>query len=438
MFKNFIKTAIRNLLRNKFYSLINIVGLGIGITACILIMLYVQSETSYDKFHENVDRIYRVNLSAVLSDENIDQAVTNPPLAGAMQNEIPEVEEAIRLTNFTQPVIRHGEDVFNETNWYFVDPNFFKVFSASFIIGEPENALINPYSVVLTETTAKRYFGENNPVGQFLTWENDRDYQVTGVIKDYPENSHIKPDFLASMKGHPLDSNKEWLNNMVYTYFLLKEGYSKQDVDTKLKGLVKKYVGPSVKQAMGVSFEELQSQGLKYQWYAQPLCDIHFNRSVSTGPEPTGNSSYMIIFSIVAIFILVIACINYMNMSTARSANRAKEVGIKKSLGSNRNYLVLQFLSESIFTTIIALVFALILIKFLLPGFSNLIEKQLFLNYFDNFKTLPLLLVFGIIIGIIAGSYPAFFLASFNPVKIIKGIHKSEGSHSKLRSGLVI
>lgn len=438
MFENFLKTAFRNLLRNKFYSIINIIGLSIGITACILILLYVQSELSYDKFHENVDRIYRVNLYAVLSDDEINQPVTNPPLANAIQNEIPEVEEAVRITNFNQPVIRHDDDVFNETKWYFTDPNFFKVFTAHFILGNPENALVQPKTVVLTETTANRYFGNENPLGQHLSWENDGDYIVTGVIKDFPENSHIKPDFLASMKGHALDQNMQWINNMLYTYFLIKPGYTKQDVDIKLEGLVKKYVGPAVKQYMGVSLEDLVAQGMAYQWYAQPLSAIHFDKEVSAGPEPLGNRSYMVIFSIIAIFILVIACINYMNMSTARSANRAKEVGIKKSLGSNRNFLVTQFLSESVFVTLIALALALVIIKLLLPGFNNLIGKQLVFNYFDNFNTIPLMIAFGIGIGIIAGSYPAFFLASYNPVKVIKGIHKSEGSHGSLRSGLVI
>jgi len=437
MFSNYLKTALRNLTRNKFYSAINIVGLAIGITACILIMLYVQSELSYDTFHKKADRIYRVNLYGVLNDDEVNQPFTSPPLAKAMQNEIPEVEEAVRLTKL-QPVIRHNNDVFNEKRWYFADANFFKIFSASFIYGNPENALSQPNSVVLTESTANRYFGKNNPIGQFITWENDCDYQVTGVIKDYLENSHIKLDFLASIKGQDIDNNMQWIHNMVYTYILIKEGYTKQDVDAKLEGLVKKYVGPAIKQFMGVSFEDALAQGVKYRWYAQPLGEIHFDREVSQGPEPLGNKSYMLIFSIIAVFILVIACINYMNMSTARSANRAKEVGIKKSLGSNRNHLVFQFLSESILVTLIALVLALVLIKLLLPGFNNLIDKQLVFNYFNNFKVIPLLVVFGIGIGIIAGSYPAFFLASFNPVKVIKGTHKSEGGHAKLRSGLVI
>ena len=319
MFKNYQKTTLRNLMRNKFYSLINIVGLAIGITACILIMLYVQSEMSYDKYHENADRIYRVNLNAVLSDDNINQPVTNPPLARAMQNEIPEVEEAVRLTNFSQPVIRHNDDVFNETRWYFADPNFFKVFSATFINGSPENGLDQPNTVVLTETTAKRYFGKENPVGQSLTWDNDRDYQVTGVVKDFPENSHIKPDFLASMKGHKLDNNMQWINNMVFTYFLMKEGYTKQDVDAKLEGLVEKYIGPAVKEFMGVSFDDFLAQGAKYKWYAQPLSEIHFDKEVSQGPEPLGNKSYMLIFSIIAIFILLIACINFFEVEKYKS-----------------------------------------------------------------------------------------------------------------------
>jgi putative ABC transport system permease protein len=400
-------------------------------------MLYVQSELSYDKFHEKADRIYRVNLYGVLNGDEINSSVTCPPLAKTMQNEIPEVEEAVRIT-FIEPVIRHNNDVFNEKRWCYADANFFKIFSATFIKGNPENALSQPNTVVLTESTAKRYFGKDNPIGQFISMGKVREYEVTGVIKDYPENSHIKPDFLASMKGQDVDNNLNWIQNMVYTYVLVTEGYTKLDVNAKLEGLVEKYVGPAVKQAMGVTFEKLKSQGVKYKWYAQPLVKIHFDREVKHGTEPSGNKSYMLIFSIIAIFILVIACINYMNMSTAQSANRAKEVGIKKSLGSNRNSLLFQFLSESVFVTLIALALALLLIQILLPGFNNLIGKQLIFNYFDNFKTIPLMVIFGIGIGIIAGSYPAFFLASFNPVKVIKGIHKSEGGSARLRSGLVI
>ena len=437
MIKNYFKIAFANLMRNKFYSLINIVGLAIGITACILIMLYVQSELSYDTFHKKADRIYRVNLDAVINGDAFNSPVTCSPLAKAMQNEIPEVEEAVRLVN-QQPVIRHNNDVFNENRWFFADANFFKIFSTSFIEGNPENALSQPNSVVLTETTAKRYFGEDNPIGQFITWENNGDYQVTGVIKDYPENSHIKPDFLASIKGQDIDNNFNWISNELYNYILVKDGYTKQDVDAKLEGLGEKYVGPAIKQAFGVSFEKLKSQGLKYKWYAQPLGGIHFKREVMQGIGPLGNKSYMQIFSIIALFILVIACINYMNMSTARSANRAKEVGIKKTFGSSRNSLILQFLSESVLVTLLALVLALFLIKLLLPEFNNLIDKQLVFNYFNNFKTIPLMLAFGIGIGMIAGSYPAFFLSSYSPVKVIKGIHKSEGGSARLRNGLVI
>ncbi|MBU2555727.1 MAG: ABC transporter permease [Bacteroidetes bacterium] len=437
MIKNYLKIALANLMRNKVYSSINILGLAIGITACILIMLYVQSELSYDKFHEKADRIYRVNLFGVLNGDIINSSVTCPPLAKTMQNEIPEVEEALRLT-FIEPVIRHNNDVFNEKKWCYTDANFFKIFTATFIKGNPENALSQPNTVVLTESTAMRYFGEGNPIGQFIRMGETREYEVTGVIKDYPENSHIKPDFLASMKGLDVDKNLNWIQNMIHTYILIKEGYTKEDVDVKLKGLVEKYVGPAVKQAMGITFEKLKSQGMQYSWYAQPLGEIHFDREVKPMNESSGNKSYMLIFSIIAIFILAIACINYMNMSTARSAKRAKEVAVKKSFGSSRNLLIFQFLSESVLVTIVAMVLAMVFINLLLPEFNHLIDKQLIFNYFDNFKIIPLMLAFGIGIGIIAGSYPAFFLASFNPVKVLKGISKSEGGNAKLRSGLVI
>jgi len=275
-------------------------------------------------------------------------------------------------------------------------------------------------------------------MGKTLTRKYNYDWTVTGVIKDFPENSHLRPDFLGSIKSRPYNNSTNWLNNILYTYVLLKEGSSNQDVDSKLEDVVKKHVGPFMAKDRGVSPEEFAAKGKQYKYYIQPLTDIHLNRSVIAGPELSVNTSYLIIFSIIAAFILVIACINYMNMSTARSVNRAKEVGIKKSLGSNRKKLILQFLSESVLVTFIALVLALGLIQVMLPAFNHLVDKQLVFDYFGKYSTIPLILAFGIVIGIIAGSYPAFFLASFNPLKVINGIHKSEGSHGKLRSGLVV
>jgi putative ABC transport system permease protein len=433
-----IKLAIRNLLRNKFYSLINIAGLAIGITACILILLYVKSEFSYDKFHKKADQIYRVNLNAVLSDNEFYTPTTSVPLAETMQAELPEVEEATRILDFDKPVIKHNNILHNETKWYYTDANFFNVFSATFIFGNEAGVLSQPNSLVLTETTSKKYFGNENPVGKYLTKENDADYLVTAVIKDFPQNSHIKPNFLASLSGQEIAKSLRWTNNMLYTYFLLREGYTATDINASLEQLVEKYIGPEVKQSMGISFDDFKAQGAKYQWYAQSIKDIHFDNKLMTDLEPSGNRSYMVIFSIIAAFILLIASINFMNLSTARSANRAKEVGIRKSMGSNKKLLISQFLGESILVTLISLVLTVILIKLLLSGFNNLIEKQLTFHLLDNFKTIPLLLIFGIFVGIVAGSYPAFFLASFNPVKVIKGIQKSEGTNARLRNGLVI
>ena len=434
MIKYYLKTTLRNLLKNKFYSIINIVGLAIGITACILIMLYVQNELSYDKFHEKADRIYRVNCLEVLNGDSYNQPYTPPPLARVMQDEIPEVEEVVRLTHCWPMVLQYKDKVLNETKWCFADANFFKVFSVSFIYGDPSTALLDPYAVVLSETTAKRYFGNENPLGQTLSRKNHTGFTVTGVIKDFPENSHLKADFLGSFKSRSSNNSMDWTQNSFYTYILLKEGASNQEVDKKLKRVVKKHVGPHLKEQNGLSLEE----SIALEYYTQSVTEIHLDNEVKAGLEPLGNSTYLVIFSMIAVFILVIACINYMNMSTARSVNRAKEVGLKKSLGSNRNKLVLQFLSESVFVTLIALALALAFIKIVLPIFSNLIDKQLVFNYTGDLSTIPFLIIFGIVIGIIAGAYPAFFLASFKPVKIIKGIHTPGGSHGKLRSGLVV
>ncbi|NQU84528.1 MAG: ABC transporter permease, partial [Mariniphaga sp.] len=363
MIKIFLKSTIRNLLQNKFYSIINIVGLAIGITATVLIMLYVQSELSYDRYHEKSSSIYRVNLFAVLSDNEFDSPVTCPPLAKVLEEEFPEVETAVRFANFTQPVIRYEEDVFSETNWFFTDPDFFDVFTAPFILGNAEDALVQPYSVVLTELTAQKYFGNENPIGKSLRWDNDQQYVVTGVIRNFPQNSHFKPDFLASLVGQPLDKDPQWINNQLYTYLVLKEGYSMQDIETKFPDLVRKYVGPQVKQGLGVSYDDFLAGGAKYDFYLQPLTDIHFESKSTANLEPGGNKSYMIIFSIIAIFIMAIACINFMNLATARSAKRAKEVGIRKTSGSNRGFLISQFLSESVIITFISMVLAMVLIK---------------------------------------------------------------------------
>ncbi len=438
MIEYYLKTAFRNLLRHRFYSAINIPGLAIGITACILIMLYIQFELSYDKFHEKADRIYRVNGLEVLNGDTYNLPWTSPPLARVMQDEIPEVEEVVRLSHYLSMSLQYKDKALNESKVCYADASFFKIFSTSFIYGDPNEALEQPYSVILSETTAKRYFGNENPIGKTLTRKNYKSFTVTGVIKDFPENSHIKPDFLASFKSWSYNTSKNWFANSFYTYALVKEGTSKQVLDEKLKGVVKKHVGPYMKENKGISLEESISQGNKLEYYTQSLTDIHLDNEVKAGQEPLGNSTYLVIFSIIAVFILVIACINYMNMSTAQSVKRAREVGIKKSLGSNRKNLILQFLSESVFVSFIALALSMALIKILLPSFNNLVDKQLIFKYTDNFNVIPLMLVFGIGIGIIAGSYPAFFLALFKPLKVLKGIHKSEGSHGKLRSVLVV
>ncbi len=430
----FIKLAFRNLIKNNFYSTINIVGLAIGITACILILLYVQFELSYDNFHEKSERVFRVNCFEILNGDSHNQPYTPPPLAKVMQDEIPEIEDAVRLTTYWPIVLEHKEKVLNTTKGCYADASFFKIFSATFIHGDPGTALTEPYTVVLTETTAKRYFGNENPLGQKLSRKNYRSFTVTGVIKDFPENSHIKPDFLASFKSLSYNNSMDWSQNSFYTYVLIKEGAYNQQVDKKLKGVVKKYVGAYLKEHKGLSLEE----SISLEYYTQCLTNIHLDDDVKAGAEPLGNKIYLVIFSIIAAFILIIACINYMNMSTAQSATRAREVGLKKSLGSNRNKLVFQFLSESIFIALIALFLAMALIKILLPVFNNLVDKHLLFSCAGSFSSVLLLLVFGIAIGILSGIYPAFFLASFSPLTVINGINTSSGIQGKLRNGLVV
>ena len=438
MISNYIKIAFRNLIRFKAYSAINITGLAIGMACCILILLYVYDEMSYDRFNKNSDRIYRIVVDGGLGENSFKAAVTAPPLRNALLQDYPEVEAVTRIRNFGFPVLRYEDKVFSEEKFYWVDSTFFDVFTLNFIKGDPKTALKQPLSVVLTQKMAKKYFGNENPMGKIFNMDNRRDYKVTGVVKEFPENSHFHFDFLGSMSSYDFVDQQGWLNNSFYTYLLLRKDFPAEQFEAKLPALVQKYVYPVIERFLNVPMAELKKRGAKYQYVLQPLTDIHLYSNYDVELEPNGDISYVYIFSLIALGILLIACINFTNLATARSTNRLKEIGVRKTLGSSRQQLIKQFLTESILMTFIAVIISLIIIEIALPSFSDLVGKQLSINYLESVFSVPLLILFILLVGTIAGAYPALYLSSFNPVRVLKKETGNSGRNPWLRNSLVV
>ncbi|MEE9190717.1 MAG: ABC transporter permease [Candidatus Neomarinimicrobiota bacterium] len=439
MFRNYVITALRNILKHKGYSLINILGLAIGVTAFTLIMLYVQNELSYDRYHEKSDQIYRVATRGALAGNEFHMAVSPAPVGSAFVEEIPGVIQSTRVRNLGFPVIRYEDKVFSEERWFNADSTFFEVFDVNFIQGDPVTALTQPNTVVLTESTADRYFGSEDPMGKTLNSDRRRDYIITGVVEDPPQNSHFHYDFIASLMTYPDMANDPiWVSNNFFTYLVLDKNTPAQQVEDEFPGMVYKYAGPQIEQFMGVSWEQLIERGAAYGFHLQPLTDIHLNSHLEYEIEPNGNALYVTIFTAIAVFILMIACINFMNLATARSTKRAREVGVRKTLGSTRSQLIRQFLTEAILLSFIAFVIAMVFVQLILPAFNNMINLQLTMSLFTDPAMILIFIILVVAVGLVSGSYPAFFLANFNPVMVLKGSAHAQGKNSLLRSTLVI
>ena len=430
-----VKIAIRGVTRQKLFSGINILGLAVGITACMLILMYVRDELSYDNYHPYAERTARIAVEGVLGGSKFELAVTSAPMAAAMVADYPEVEYATRVSSsFGYPVIRYGDRVFSEERWTAMDSTAFDVFALELVRGDPRTALSKPNQVVITESTARRYFGDEDPMGKILNSDRRRDFEVSGVIKDFPHNSHMHYDFIASMVSYDRSGNDMWVSNNFYTYVVLREGYTFDDLETKLPETVTKYVGPQVEQFLGVSWQKLVEDGTAYRFFLQPLTDIHLTSHLDAEIEVNGSYAYIYTFTLIALFILLLAAINYMNLATARSAHRAKEVGVRKTLGSRKSQLVRQFLTESTVFALLGSLLAALMIGLSLPWFNNLLGLEL---TFDP-VIVPLLIGIALVVGLLAGTYPAFFLSSFNAAEVLLGSRSNTGTGSKLRSGLVI
>ncbi len=438
MFKNYVKIALRNFVKHRGFSFINIFGLAIGIACCLMIVLYILDEVSYDRYHEKADRIYRVGLQAFVNNNAFDGVVTCAPMAQTLVREFPEVEASTRVRNFGFPVFRYEDKVYSEERVFWVDQDFFDVFTVSFLKGDPKTALIEPLRIVLTRSMALKYFGDEDPLGKHLIADNRRDYLVTGVIEDTPRNSHFHYDFLASLSTYEDSRRPLWVSNNYHTYFVLQKSASPQILEAKLVELVKKYVGPQIQAAAGISLEQFYESGGQYAYFIQPLTDIHLRSHFEFELEPNSDIAYVYIFSIVALGILLVACINFVNLATARSVNRAREVAIRKTVGSMRGQLIRQFLAETTMMSLIAVLLALLLVQILLPAFNNITGKDLAVPYIENMYTVPSLIGIVLFIGILAGIYPAFFLASFNPVVVLKSETMGKTRRTGLRNTLVV
>lgn len=440
MFRNYLKITFRNLAKHKGYTFINITGLAVGICCCLLIFLYVFDELGFDRFHQHYDEIYRVILKARFANEDLEIATSPAPMAFTLTKELPEVIQATRINETQTFQISRGDQKYSEPGVLFVDSTFFDVLSFPLVAGDAKTALKEPHTLVLTEKMAGKYFGQENPIGQFLTMEDGTQYKITGVVKNNPHNSHINFDFLLSFVSDENSRSDIWVSNSYQTYIRLKPGTDFQETSNKFNELVRKYVGPQIVLATGISMEEFEKTGNSYGYYLEPMKNIYLRSRVGNDLGPVGNIQYVYIFSVIAAFILIIACINFMNLSTAKSANRAREVGIRKTMGSNRSQLMYQFLFESIIMVVISILFAMVLVKFVMPYFNHLSGKELTVRFFsmENWFVFPMLLLLSAVVGLFAGSYPAFYLSAFQPVKVLKGEIVRASASGKLRSGLVV
>ena len=440
MLTNYIKIAWRNLIRQKAFSIINISGLSIGVATCLIIMLYIFHELSYDRYNEKADRIVRVVYRGFMGGGEMKEANVMAPVAKTLKKDFPEVLEATRIQTSGSPMVSFGAKTFKETDLAFADANFFEVFTVPLLAGNAKTALLEPNTIVISKEVAKRYFGEEDPIGKvlnFKSWKSN--YKVTGVYDEIPAQSHFHFNMIASLVTNPDEKADSWMTSGYFTYLVLPEGYNYMDLEAKLPQVIDKYAAPQLNKAFGMSIEEFRKKGNEIGLFLQPLTDIHLRSDLNADIASHSDISYIYILGAIAIFLLLIACINFMNLSTAGASKRAKEVGIRKVMGSMRYELIAQFLVESVLIAVVAFTVSILLVYLALPGFNKLAGIELSTGFVFNIWLIPGLLLFALLVGSLAGSYPAFFLSSFKPVAVLKGkFMPTVSSGPSLRSGLVI
>jgi putative ABC transport system permease protein len=439
MLRNYILVAIRNIKKHRFFSAINIAGLTVGITSCLFIFIYVKDELSFDRFHYDAENVYRIGLTGRIAGQEFNTTNTCYPVGLAMKEEIPGITDFTRIWPASNTLVfSYEEKSFSEKKIFYVDSNFFTFFSFALLEGDPVKALNEPNSIVLTEDLAVKYFGKEPALGKMLSIGPDkRSFKVTGIARKSPSNSHFKFNALLSFISVDNQVYKGWTGNSMQTYVRKDANTSADVINQMLEELVVKHVGPEIEQ-LGMTFEEFKKQGGKYSYSVYPMVDSHLNNAFTDDLEPASDIKYVYTFSAVGIFVLLIACINFMNLATARSAGRAKEVGLRKTLGSVRRQLIGQFLAESFVYSFIAMILALILAYVSLPSFNFLSGKELSMAVLIDPVFIGGAVALVILIGLMAGSYPALYLTAFNPVDVLKGKLRAGMKSKGVRSVLVV
>lgn len=440
MIKNYIKIAFRNIARQKFFALLNVTGLAIGIVCCLLILAYVNEEFGYDDFHPNKEDIYRIALDRKFPDNAFVYARTPMPMGQAMVNDLPSVQSYTRIyAAFNELTFQVEDTYFDERNVMAVDSTFFDFFQVEFKEGDRATALDMPNSMIITEAMAIKYFGNEPAIGKQLTIQNVGEMLVRGVVKPMPVNSHFHFDFLFSLSSMPnLYRNDFWGSYIAHTYIKLEPGADPKSIEASMRDITKTYMEPQVQNILRIDWEQYEAAGNDHNYFLQPLESIHLNSNFQWEIEPNGNKTVVYLFLAISVFILLIACINFINLTTARAANRAREVGMRKVLGALKNQLIGQFLVESIIMCLVATILATVLATLILPFFNELAGKSFQTETLLTLEVVVGLVVFSIGLGVLAGLYPAFVLSAYKPVTVLKGRASSGAKNSWLRNTLVI
>ncbi len=436
MLKNFILSSWRSLIKKFGFTIINVLGLAIGMTTCLLIYLYVDYETNYDGFQD--DNVYRMWINRVYPEREVNYPLAPHSFGPQLVEDFPEVIAQGRCFRPLNPsTVQVGDNYYLEDKIVFADSTFFSVVNIPFKTGDPETALYDANSVILSASTAKKLFGEEDPMGKNVEFFGSAK-KVTGVAYDYPENSHFLFDYITPMHQFPFFTQPNWVGFSAMTYLKFQEGTDPSIVESKFPAFVKKYAEGPVQQRNGVSYDEYIAAGNGYNYRLHHIKDIHLHSNLENEMKANGNINYVYIFSVIAVFILIIACINFMNLSTARSTERGKEVGIRKVLGSAKGQLIGQFLTESIIVAVLSALVAITVAYLVLPAFNSLADRPLSILQVITPTNVLMLVVIILTIGFLAGLYPAFFISSFAPLSVLKGLLKGSKSGTNLRNGLVI
>jgi len=444
MWKNFIRVTLRSINKNKAFNAINIAGLAIGLASAIFIILYIISESSFDRFNTRAADIYRLYVDGKMTGEEFKGAWNSPIFGPSFHEEIPEIENFCRFDfRNNQLMWVNPENKYLENRIMLADSTFFEIFSIKLLEGDPATCLDEPQTILLSESKVAQYFPEGDPIGKSIAIDEESNlFRVTGIVEDAPRTSHFVYDFIYSYSSDPRSKATFWLSNWMMTYILVRPGTDQEELHSKMRATTLENIRGQLEQVLGITPEEFEAAGNSYGILSQPLLDIHLDQEIDlpneAGYRPIGNRTYLVIFGVIAFFVLVIASINFMNLSTARSMSRAKEVSLRKVVGSDRKHLIRQFLFESVFLSLMSLILAIVVVVLLLNPFNNLVGLNLRIGDLFQWYMFPAFILLAILVGILSGSYPSFVLASFKPIFALKGNPQAKNGTTVLRNVLVI